>query len=111
MMSIGFISFLAGMIGKMRLKSLYASIPNDHNTKIFNHFDKDNDGYLDREGFQAIVNRIGITQQEEIQFEQEFTCIDKDNDGKINQIEFENWLKDYDSRGQKIIFTNMKSVT
>ena len=60
----------------------------------FDHFDKDNNGLIDKQEFMALMETMGacLTQEE---LEVGFAAIDTNGNGKIEFEEFAAWWQDF----------------
>ena len=60
---------------------------NERSLKVFQHYDKNNDGSLDRDEFGYLLLDLEITLQD-AEAQKVFTRLDKDGNGKVSFEEF-----------------------
>ncbi|RNA20017.1 calmodulin [Brachionus plicatilis] len=70
----------------------YRKYTNDEIRCIFDHFDRDNSGFITADELREALSKIGKTFRNE-EIERMIKAIDKDNDGRISINEFVELLK------------------
>ncbi|XP_027368242.1 calcium-dependent protein kinase 29-like [Abrus precatorius] len=63
----------------------------DNLSKAFQYFDKDNSGYITRDGLRQAITEYQMG--DEISIEEAFHCIDSDKDGRIDYHEFATMMR------------------
>lgn len=58
--------------------------------RLFNRFDADGSGLIDRREFGLLLDALGYGQDEDIR-DDEFARIDSDDDGRVRFREFADW--------------------
>ncbi|GMJ10324.1 calmodulin-domain protein kinase 9 [Hibiscus trionum] len=83
--SIDYIEFITATMHRHRLER------DEHLYKAFQHFDKDNSGYITRDELEAAMKEYGMGDDDTIK--EIISEVDTDNDGKINFEEFRNMMR------------------
>ncbi|XP_022932163.1 calcium-dependent protein kinase 2-like [Cucurbita moschata] len=78
--SIDYIEFITATMHRYKLEK------EEHLYKAFQHFDKDNSGYITRDELKAAMKDYGMGDEETIR--EIISEVDADNDGRINYDEF-----------------------
>lgn len=77
---------------KVMESQFYRKYTNDEIRGVFNHFDRDNSGFITADELRLALSKIGKTFRNE-EIERMIRAIDKDNDGRISINEFIDLLK------------------
>ncbi|MBA0550188.1 hypothetical protein Golob_021155 [Gossypium lobatum] len=83
--SIDYIEFTTATMHRHRLER------DEHLYKAFQHFDKDNSGYITRDELEAAMKEYGMGDDDTIK--EIISEVDTDNDGKINYEEFRDMMR------------------
>ncbi|KAG4213801.1 hypothetical protein ERO13_A01G079700v2 [Gossypium hirsutum] len=83
--SIDYIEFITATMHRHRLER------DEHLYKAFQHFDKDNSGYITRDELEAAMKEYGMGDDDTIK--EIISEVDTDNDGKINYEEFRDMMR------------------
>ncbi|KAK8626470.1 hypothetical protein V6N13_134113 [Hibiscus sabdariffa] len=90
--TIDYIEFITATMHRHRLER------DEHLHKAFQHFDKDNSGYITRDELEAAMREYGMGDNETIK--EIISEVDTDNDGKINYEEFRDMMRSGTHQGQ-----------
>ncbi|GMI63751.1 calmodulin-domain protein kinase 9 [Hibiscus trionum] len=90
--TIDYIEFITATMHRYRLER------DEHLHKAFQHFDKDNSGYITRDELEAAMKEYGMGDDETIK--EIISEVDTDNDGKINYEEFRDMMRSGTHQGQ-----------
>ncbi|KAK8638348.1 hypothetical protein V6N13_136779 [Hibiscus sabdariffa] len=90
--SIDYIEFITATMHRHRLER------DEHLYKAFQHFDKDNSGYITSDELEAAMKEYGMGDDDTIK--EIISEVDTDNDGKINYDEFRDMMRSGTQHGQ-----------
>ncbi|XP_021287531.1 calcium-dependent protein kinase 2 [Herrania umbratica] len=90
--SIDYIEFITATMHRHRLER------DEHLYKAFQHFDKDNSGYITRDELETAMKEYGMGDDDTIK--EIISEVDTDNDGKINYEEFRDMMRSGTQQGQ-----------
>ncbi|XWS27836.1 hypothetical protein CRYUN_Cryun25bG0014100 [Craigia yunnanensis] len=90
--TIDYIEFITATMHRHRLER------DEHLYKAFQHFDKDNSGYITRDELEAAMKEYGMGDDDTIK--EIISEVDTDNDGKINYEEFRDMMRSGTQQGQ-----------
>ncbi|GMH24351.1 hypothetical protein Nepgr_026194 [Nepenthes gracilis] len=83
--SIDYIEFITATMHKYRLET------DEHLSKAFQYFDKDNSGFITRDELEVAMKEYGIA--DDLTIKEIISEVDSDNDGRINYEEFCNMMR------------------